>query len=104
MQNVNNLISKSPVHFTSNTIILILLAIVAFYVVTKVIGAVFKIVMIVVACWFVLMCFQSTNIINIPVIKQTYTKIEQMIPSKVLWTKDAIDGANKIKKAVNDIK
>lgn len=104
MQNVNNLISKSPVHLTSNTIILIVLAIIAFYIVSKVIGVIFKVVMIVIACWFVLMCFQSTNIVNIPVIKQTYTKIEQMIPSKVLWTKTAIEGADKIKKAVNDFK
>ncbi|WP_026883763.1 hypothetical protein [Clostridium akagii] len=104
MQSVNNLISKSPVHLTSNTIILIILAIIAFYVVSKVIGVIFKVVMIVVACWFVLMCFQSTNIVNIPVIKQTYTKIEQMIPSKVLWTKAALDGADKIKNAVSNIK
>lgn len=104
MENVNNLISKSPIHLTSNTIILIILAIVAFYVVSKVIGIIFKLVMIAVACWFVLMCFQSTNIVNIPVINQTYTKIEQMIPAKVLWTKAALDGADKIKKAVNDIK
>jgi hypothetical protein len=33
------------------------------------------------------MSVQSTNIVNIPLIKQAYTELEKVIPSKELWTK-----------------
>ena len=103
MQSVNSLISKSPIHLTTNTILLIVVAVIAFYVLIKAIGGIIKIIALVVVCWFVLMSLQSTNLVNIPLIKETYNGIERMIPSKALWT-DALNNANKIKKAVNDIK
>lgn len=103
MNEINDLISKSPIHLTTNTIILIAVAIVAFYFVMKVIEGIVKIIAIVGVCYFVLMSVQSTNLVNIPVIKETYTAIEKIIPSKELWT-ETIDKADKINKAVNDLK
>lgn len=103
MDKINDLISKSPIHLTTNTIILILVAIVAFYIVIKAIGNMIKIVAMVGVCYFVLMSLQSTNLVNIPVIKETYTAIEKMIPSKEVWT-ETIDKADKINKVVNDLK
>ena len=103
MQKVNDIISKNPIHLTTNTILLIVISIVAFYILIKAIGGMIKIIALVVVCWFVLMSLQSTNLVNIPLIKQTYNAIERIIPSKALWT-EALNDANKIKKAVNDIK
>jgi len=97
------LISKSPIHLTTNTIILIAVAIFAFYFVLKAIEGIVKIIAIIGVCYFVLMSVQSTNLVNIPVVKETYTAIEKIIPSKELWT-ETIDKADKINKAVNDLK
>ena len=103
MEEINNLISKSPIQLTTNTIILIVVAIVALYVVIKAIGNLIKIVAMIGVCWFVLMSLQSTNIVNIPVIKETYTAIEKIIPSKELWI-ETIDKVDKINKAVDQLK
>lgn len=105
MGNVNNLINESLPHITTNTLILIIIAIIALYILTKVISSVIKIIALVAVCWFVLMTVQSTNIVNIPVVKQAYVSIEKIIPSKELWTKASslANEANKIKKAINDL-
>ena len=103
MENINDLITKSSIHLTTKTIILIAVAIFAFYFVMKAIEGIVKIIAIVGVCYFVLMSVQSTNLVNIPVIKETYTAIEKVIPSKELWT-ETIDKAEKINKAVNDLK
>ena len=103
MDKINDLISKSPIHLTTNTIILIAVAIFAFYFVMKAIEGLVKIIAIIGVCYFVLMSVQSTNLVNIPVVKETYTAIEKIIPSKELWT-ETIDKADKINKAVNDLK
>ena len=103
MDNINKLIDKSPIHLTTNTILLIIVAIIAFYVLIKAIGGMLKIIALVAVCWFVLMSLQSTNIVNIPLIKQTYTAIERIIPSKAIWT-EALSNADKINKAVEDLK
>ena len=103
MDKINDLISKSPIHLTTNTIILIAVAIFAFYFVMKAIEGLVKIIASIGVCYFVLMSVQSTNLVNIPVIKQTYTAIEKIIPSKELWT-ETIDKADKVNKVVNDLK
>lgn len=103
MEQINNLMSKNPVHITTNTIVLIIVAIVAFYILIKAIAGLIRIAALIGVCWFVLMSLQSTNLVNIPVIKDTYTTIEKIIPSKELWT-EAIDKADKINKVVNDLK
>ena len=103
MDNVNSLINKSPVHLTTNTILLVVVAIIAFYALIKAIGGMLKIIALVAVCWFVLMSLQSTNIVNIPLVKQTYTAIERMIPSKALWT-ETLNNADKINKAINELK
>lgn len=103
MEKVNDLISKSPIHLTTNTIILIVVAIVAFYIVMKAIQGIVKMIAILGVCYFVLMSIQSTNLINVPVIKETYATIEKIIPSKELWT-EALNKADKINKVVNDLK
>jgi len=103
VENINNLISKNPVHLTTNTILLIVVAIIAFYILIKAIGGLIKIAALVVVCWFVLMSLQSTNLVNIPFIKDTYTAVEKIIPAKALWT-EALDKADKINKVVNDLK
>ena len=103
MEKINDLISKSPIHLTTNTIILIAAAIFAFYFVIKAIEGIVKIIAIIGVCYFVLMSVQSTNLVNIPVIKETYTAVEKVIPSKELWT-ETLDKAEKINKAVNDLK
>ena len=103
MEKINELITKSPIHLTTNTIILIAVAIFAFYFVIKAIEGIVKIIAIIGVCYFVLMSVQSTNLVNIPVIKETYTAVEKVIPSKELWT-ETLDKAEKINKAVNDLK
>jgi len=103
MEKINDLISKSPIHLTTNTIILIAVAIFAFYFVLKAIEGIVKIIAIVGVCYFVLMSVQSTNLVNIPVVKETYNSIEKIIPSKELWT-ETIDKVDKINKVVNDLK
>jgi len=103
MEKINDLITKSPIHLTTNTIILIAVAIFAFYFVIKAIEGIVKIIAIIGVCYFVLMSVQSTNLVNIPVIKETYTAVEKVIPSKELWT-ETLDKAEKINKAVNDLK
>ena len=103
MKEINDLINQGQVHLTTNTILLIVVAIVAFYILIKVASAIIKIIAVVAVCWFVLMALQSTNLVNIPGIKETYTAIEEMIPAQELWTK-AVDGVDKINNAVNDLK
>jgi hypothetical protein len=103
MQEINNIISKNPIQLTTNTIILIALAIFAFYCVMTAIKGTVKIVAIIGACYFMLMSIQSTNLVNIPIIKETYTDIGKIIPSKELWS-ETIDKADKINKVVNDLK
>ncbi|MBM7872105.1 uncharacterized protein HemY [Clostridium pascui] len=106
MENVNKLIDKQLPHITTNTVVLVIMAIIAFYILIKVISGVIKIIALIAVCWFVLMTVQSTNIVNIPIVKQAYVKIEKIIPSKELWTKasDYIEDAGKIKKAIDDLK
>ncbi len=103
MEYINDLISKSPIHLTTNTIILIVVTIIAFYILIKALGGIIKIVALLAVCYFVLMSLQSTNLVNIPIIKDSYTAIEKIIPSKELWT-ETLDNAGKINKAVNDLK
>ena len=103
MEKINHLINKSPIHLTTNTIILIAVAIFAFYFVIKAIEGIVKIIAIVGVCYFVLMSLQSTNLVNIPLIKETYTTIEKIIPSKELWT-ETLNNVDKINKVANDLK
>jgi hypothetical protein len=103
MDKINELISKTPVHLTTNTIVLIIVAIIAVYILIKAIAGIIRIAALIGVCWFVLMSLQSTNLVNIPVIKEAYTTVEKMIPSKELWT-EALDKADKINKVVNDLK
>ena len=103
MEKINDLISKSPIHLTTNTILLILVAIVAFYIVIKAISNMIKIIAMLGVCYFVLMSLQSTNLVNIPVIKETYTTIEKIIPSKEVWT-ETLNNVDKINKVVDDLK
>lgn len=103
MEKINDLISQNPIHLTTNTIFLIIVAIVAFYIVIKAIGNIIKIVAMIGVLYFVLMSIQSTNIVNIPVINQAYTTIEKIIPSKEVWT-ETLDKVDKINKVANDLK
>lgn len=103
MEKINDLINQSQLHITTNTLVLLVIAIIAIYILLKAIGNLIKIVAMIGVCWLVLMSLQSTNLVNIPVIKETYTTIEKMIPSKELWT-EAVDKADKINKVVNDLK
>lgn len=103
MDKINDLISKSPIHLTTNTIILIAVAIFAFYFVLKAIEGIVKIIAIIGVCYFVLMSVQSTNLVNIPVVKETYNTIEKIIPSKELWT-ETLDKVDKVNKVVDDLK
>lgn len=103
MEKINDLISKSPIHLTTNTILLMAVGIVAFYILIKAIGGMIKIIAMIGVCYFVLMSLQSTNLVNIPLIKETYTSIESLIPSKELWT-ETIKNVDKINKVVNDLK
>lgn len=96
MENINAIISKNPIHITTNTIILIFIAIIAFYILIKVMSSIVKIVAFIAICWFLLMSVQSTNIANIPIVKQSYVEIEKVIPSKELWKK-ATEYINQIK-------
>jgi hypothetical protein len=103
MEKVNEIIRENPIHLTTNTIILIVVAIIAVYVLIKAVSGIIKITAIVGICLFVLMSLQSTNLINIPVIRETYNAIESVIPSKELWTK-VVDKAEKINNAANALK
>lgn len=103
MESINNVLDKTPVHLTSNTIVMAIIAIVALYIVIKAISGIIKTIAIIGVCYFALMSVQSTNLVNIPLIKDTYTAVEKMIPSKDIWTQ-TLDKASKIDKAVNDLK
>jgi len=103
MEKGNEIVSKSPIHLTTNTLILIAVVIVAFYVLIKVASSIIKIIAVVAICWFVLMSLQSTNLVNIPVVRETYNAIEELIPSKELWTK-VVNSAEKINNAANALK
>lgn len=103
MEKINDILDKAPVHLTTNTIVLIIVAIIAVYILLKAISNLIKIVAMVGICWFVLMSLQSTNLVNVPVIRDTYTAIEKLIPSKELWT-ETVDKASKINKIVDDLK
>jgi hypothetical protein len=85
MDNINNLISQNPIHITTNTVILVFLALVALYILVNVISSIIKIVAVLAICWFILMSVQSTNIADIPIVNKAYTEIERIIPSKELW-------------------
>lgn len=106
MENVNNLISQQLPNINTNTLILIIGAIIALYILMKVISGVIKIIALIAVCWFVLMSAQSTNLVNIPLVKEAYDTIEQIIPSKEVWTKASgyVEDAGKIKKAIDDLK
>lgn len=103
MEQLNDILNKAPVHLTTNTIVLAAVAIIAIYVLIKAISGIIKTAAIIGICYFLLMSLQSTNLVNIPVVKDTYTAIEKIIPSKEVWTQ-AIDKADKINKVVNDLK
>lgn len=102
MEEINSFVSQNPLHLTTNTIILIAVAVIAIYILIKAIGNLIKIAAMLAVCYFVLMSLQSTNLVNIPVIKQTYTAIEKAIPSKELWT-ETVKKVDKINKVVNDL-
>ena len=87
MKNISTVISKSPIQVTTNTIILIIIAIIAFYILLNVVSSIVKIAACIAIFWFLLMSVQSTNIANIPIVKKAYVEIEKIIPSKELWTK-----------------
>lgn len=103
MEEINSFVSQNPLHLTTNTIILIAVAVVAIYILIKAIGNLIKIAAMLAVCYFVLMSLQSTNIVNIPVIKQTYAAVEKVIPSMELWT-EAVNKVEKINKVVDDLK
>lgn len=103
MEEINSFVSQNPLHLTTNTIILIAVAVVAIYILIKAIGNLIKIAAMLAVCYFVLMSLQSTNIVNIPVIKQTYEVVEKVMPSKELWT-EAVNKVEKINKVVDDLK
>lgn len=87
MKNISTVISNSPIQVTTNTIILIIIAIIAFYILLNVVSSVVKIAACIAIFWFLLMSVQSTNIANIPIVKKAYVEIDKIIPSKELWTK-----------------
>ena len=91
------MISKSPIHVTTNTILLIIIAIIAFYILLNVVSSIVKIVACIAIFWFLLMSVQSTNIANIPIVRKAYVEINKIIPSKELWTKASsyMNDANK---------
>lgn len=103
MEQINSLVSQNPLHLTTNTIILVAVAVIAIYVLIKAIGNLIKIAAALAVCYFVLMSLQSTNIVSIPVIKQTYAAVEKVLPSKELWT-EAVNKVEKINKVVDDLK
>ncbi|WP_026888498.1 hypothetical protein [Clostridium beijerinckii] len=103
MDKINSLIKNTQLHLTTNTIVLIIVAIIALYILIKAIAGIIRIAALIGVCWFILMSIQSTNLINIPVIREAYTTVEKIIPSKELWT-EALDKAGKINKVVNDLK
>lgn len=85
MDGINNLLSKSPIHVTTNTLIMIVLALVALYILVHVISSIIKLIALIAVCWFILMSIQSTNLASIPIVKEAYTQIEKVIPSQELW-------------------
>jgi len=99
MQSISNLIDQKLPNITTNTLIFIIIAVIAFCVLMKVMSNIIKIIALIAICWFVLMSVQSTNAANIPLVKQAYTEIERVIPSKELWTKASsyINDIGKIK-------
>ncbi len=103
MDKINSLMKNTQLHLTTNTIVLIIVAIIALYILIKAIAGIIRIAALIGVCWFILMSIQSTNLINIPVIREAYTTVEKIIPSKELWT-EALDKADKINKVVNDLK
>jgi hypothetical protein len=101
VENMNYIINQNLPRITTNTLFFIIISIVAFYILIKVMSNIIKIIASIAICWFILMSLQSTNIINVPLIKQAYTKMEKIIPSRELWTKipSYINNASKINKA-----
>ena len=104
MRNISTFIIKNPIHVTTNTIILIIIAIIAFYILLNVVSSIVKIAACIAICWFLLMSVQSTNIANIPIVKKAYVEIEKIIPSKELWTKASSYMNDANKKIVKHIK
>ena len=74
MKNISTVISKSPIQVTTNTIILIIIAIIAFYILLNVVSSIVKIAACIAIFWFLLMSVQSTNIANIPIVKKLMLK------------------------------
>lgn len=103
MEKINDIINQAPIHLTTNTLVLAAVAIIALYVLIKAISGIIKVAAIIGVCYFVLMSLQSTNLVNIPVIKDAYITVDKLIPSKEMWT-ETVDKADKINKAVNDLK
>jgi hypothetical protein len=64
---------------------MIILALVALYILVHVISSLIKVVALLAVCWFILMSIQSTNLANIPIVREAYTQIEKFIPSQELW-------------------
>ena len=94
MKDISNLIPRNFPHIPTNTLIYIAVVIIAIYFIPRIIVGSIKLILIIFAYWFVLMAFQSTNIVNIPVVKQFSTAVEKVIPYKTLWT-DATKYINK---------
>lgn len=103
MDKINDLTSKIPLHITTNTLVLIIVVVIALYILIKAIAGIIRIVAIIGMCWFILTSLQSTDLVNVPIIKESYTMVEKIIPSKELWA-EALDKADKITKVVNDLK
>lgn len=55
MEEINSFVSQNPLHLTTNTIILIAVAVVAVYILIKAIGNLIKIAAMLAVCYFVLM-------------------------------------------------
>jgi hypothetical protein len=105
MQNINNLINQNMPHITTNTVILIVFAIIAFYILLKVASSLIKIAACVAVCWFLLMSVQSTSIANIPVVEQAYITMDRVIPTAELWREASsyVNYTKRISKAINDL-
>ncbi|PJI09500.1 MULTISPECIES: hypothetical protein [Clostridium] len=103
MEKINSVIGNGLPHVTTNTVIFVIIAIVALYIFMKVMSKIIKVVAVIAVCWFLLMSIQSTNLANIPIVKQAYNTVNKVIPSKELWQK-ASGYVNSAGKVVNDLK
>ena len=53
MDKVNSLIKNTPIHLTINTIVLIIVAIIALYILIKAIAGIIRIAALIGVCWFI---------------------------------------------------